>query len=413
MTLIACGLNHKTAPIALREKLAIAHEQTPVLLKALLSNHAVNEAVLLSTCNRTELYTHHVDQAWLLQWMAEMQGISVDELKPHFYCYEQQTAVEHIMRVASGLDSMVLGEPQILGQMKKAVTVAKETGCVGQQLGRLFQQVFSATKMVRAETNIGVNAVSVAYSAVNLAKKIFSSLSDCRVLLIGAGETIALSAVHLHAQGVKRIVIANRHPEKAAELAAQVNGHCVAISDVPVYLKEVDVVMSATASQLPLLGKGAVESALKARKHKPIFMVDLAMPRDIEPEVGGLEDIYLYNIDDLKQVIDDNYASRQQAAKQGEAIISLQAAHYMRQLKSLNAVETVRDLREHFSDVNAKELQKALEKLKRGQAVDEVMTSYSHALLNKLLHHPSKQLRQAAYDGRLDMMVLVRELFNL
>ncbi len=305
MAFLALGINHKTASVDVRERVAFTPEQLVEALQQLCRLTDSREAAILSTCNRSELYIEqdHLSADIVLRWLADYHHLSLDELRACAYVHEDDAAVRHMMRVASGLDSLVLGEPQILGQMKSAYAVAREAGTIGPLLGRLFQATFNAAKQVRTDTAIGENPVSVAFAAVSLAKQIFSDLQRSQALLIGAGETITLVARHLHELGVKRIVVANRTLERASILAEQFGAHAVLLSDIPAELVRSDIVISSTASQLPILGKGAVESALKLRKHKPIFMVDIAVPRDIEPEVGELDDVYLYSVDDLHEVV--------------------------------------------------------------------------------------------------------------
>ena len=413
MSLLAFGLNYKTASIATRECTAFTPERVVAALQDLVSQGAANEAVLLSTCNRTELYTDAHDPALLGKWLAEQHQLREEKLRQCWYFHQDQAAVCHAMRVASGLDSMVLGESQILGQMKTAYAVADQAGTIGVQLGHLFQTVFTVTKQIRTDTAIGVNPVSVAYAAVSLAKRIFTDLSQCTVLLIGAGETIELTATHLANQGVKRIVVANRHVDKAQRLADRFYGHGIAIGDVPVYLSETDIVITATASQLPILGKGSVERALKARKHKPIFMVDLAVPRDIEPEIAELPDAYLYNVDDLRGLVQENLQSRRNAAEQAEAIIEIQAKYYMHKLRELNANDTIRDLRHKLEKIRDQATTKALAQLQRGVDPQQVAEQMAFQLTNKILHRPTTQLRQVAFDGRGELLLLARHLFDL
>ncbi|MFJ2466449.1 glutamyl-tRNA reductase, partial [Pseudomonas sp. NPDC087615] len=321
--------------------------------------------------------------------------------------------VRHMMRVASGLDSLVLGEPQILGQMKSAYAVAREAGTIGPLLGRLFQATFNAAKQVRTDTAIGENPVSVAFAAVSLAKQIFSDLQRSQALLIGAGETITLVARHLHELGVRRIVVANRTLERASLLAEQFGAHAVLLSDIPAELVRSDIVISSTASQLPILGKGAVESALKLRKHKPIFMVDIAVPRDIEPEVGELDDVYLYSVDDLHEVVAENLKSRQGAAQAAEEMVSVGADDFMVRLRELAAVDVLKAYRQQSERLRDEELQKALRLLANGGNAEEVLGQLARGLTNKLLHAPSVQLKKLSAEGRLDALAMAQELFAL
>ena len=318
-----------------------------------------------------------------------------------------------MLRVASGLDSLVLGEPQILGQMKQAFTTAHEAGTVGQLLNRLFQHTFSVAKQVRTDTAIGASPVSVAFAAVSLAKQIFSDLSRHTALLIGAGETIELVARHLHESGIGRIIVANRTVERAHNLAAEFGGYAIALPEIPNHLAEADIVISSTASPLPILGKGAVESALKVRKHRPMLMVDIAVPRDIEAEVRDLEDVYLYTVDDLQSIIDEGLRSRQEAALQAEEIIDVQVGHFMGWLKSLESVDLIRRYRNSAEQQRDQVVEAALRQLQQGRAPDEVLRELGRQLTNKLMHTPCSQMKQAGYDGRTELLDAARELFNL
>lgn len=412
MPLIAYGVNHQSAPLKVRERLAAGLAESPRALRDFMQQSAVNEAVLLSTCNRTEVYTTHDDVGVVNHWLSEACGFDASELEPFSYHYRSFDAVRHVMRVASGLDSMMLGEPQILGQVKKAYLSACEIGGVGRQFKQLFPKVFSVSKQIRHETGIGQNAVSVAYAAVELAKRIFSHLRSCHVLLIGAGETVELLATHLRSQGVQQMTVANRTVERAAALADSFQARAIGIGDIPSHLHQMDIVISATASPLPILGKGAIESALKHRKRRPIFMADLAMPRDIEVEAAQLEDVYLYNIDDLQAVIDQNRKDREQAAKQAEALIDMQALHYLNQLRVLDAGTIITRFRENWETVRDQELAKALMHYRRVQDPEAAMRLLAESLTNKMLHQPTLKLRQAAYEQKKELLLLVKDLFE-
>jgi glutamyl-tRNA reductase len=318
-----------------------------------------------------------------------------------------------VLRVASGLDSLVLGEPQILGQIKDAYAVATKAGTMGGLLDRLFQHTFSVAKQVRTDTAIGASPVSVAFAAVSLAKQIFSNFEQHTALLIGAGETIELAARHLHQNGIGRMIIANRTVENAHALAQEFGAYAIALPEIPNHLAEADLVISSTASPLPILGKGSVESALKVRKHRPMLMVDIAVPRDIEPEVADLSDVYLYTVDDLQDIIQDGLRSRQEAALQAEEIIDTEVSHFMHWLRSLNAVATIRDLRESAQTQRDEELDRALRLIASGKDPQQILTELANRLTNKLIHVPSTQLKQAGYDDRLELIEAARTLFNL
>ncbi|MDA8363748.1 MAG: glutamyl-tRNA reductase [Gammaproteobacteria bacterium] len=442
--LVAFGLNHRTAPLSVREEAAFAPEHLPEALHDLARHGGVNEATILSTCNRTELYCQIAtsDSKRALNWFCEYHKLPASTIRSHLYVHpgsaavkhafrvasgldsmvlgETQilgqmgsAAVKHAFRVASGLDSMVLGEPQILGQMKEAFAQAHRAGATGKILNRMFQQTFAVAKQVRTDTAIGVSAVSVAYAAVSLARRIFNRLSEQTVLLIGAGETIELAARHLREQGVKHMIVANRTLERAQLVATIGNGEAITLAEMTDRLSEADIVISSTASQLPILGKGAVERALRIRRHRPIFMVDIAVPRDIEPEVSKLDDVYLYTVDDLQQVVQENLQSRQEAAKEAEKIIDLQVTNFMQWVKSLDSVPTIRALRESAEMLREAELKRAQQRLTQGDDPAAIMAHLARALTNKFTHAPTAALRQADHDGNADLLRAARRLFNL
>ncbi|MEE9552260.1 MAG: glutamyl-tRNA reductase, partial [Gammaproteobacteria bacterium] len=402
MTILAFGVNHTTAPVELREKISFSTEIMPDALTDLGKQGGVHEAAILSTCNRTEIYCS-LDEAMKskpVDWFSNFHGLRQDQLQPFLYTHPDANAVKHVLRVASGLDSMVLGEPQVLGQLKSAYQIALKANSIGKLLSRLFQHSFMVAKQIRSSTTIGNHPVSVAFAAVRLAQQIFGNLPSQTALLIGAGNTIELVAKHLHENGLGRMIIANRTLERSQHIARDYSAYAIAIGDIPHHLAEADIIISSTASPLPILGKGAIESAIKVRKRRPIFMVDLAVPRDIEPEAGEIEDVYLYTVDDLKDVISDNMRSRQQAAKQAEEIIDTQVTHFMDWLNSLDAVSTIRALRDHAHSIEDEVLQAAIEKLNRGADPELVLQEVTHSLTNKLIHSPSTQLRAAGADGR-------------
>ncbi|MGP3791395.1 glutamyl-tRNA reductase [Pseudomonas sp. B392_1p] len=415
MAFLALGINHKTASVDVRERVAFTPEQMVEALQQLCRLTSSGEAAILSTCNRSELYVRQEspEADAVLRWLADFHGLSLDDLRACAYVHTEDEAVRHMMRVACGLDSLVLGEPQILGQMKSAYAVAREAGTVGPLLGRLFQATFSTAKTVRTDTAIGENPVSVAFAAVSLAKQIFSNLQNSQALLIGAGETITLVARHLHEQGVKRIVVANRTLERASQLAAEFGARAVLLSEIPDELVGSDIVISSTASQLPILGKGAVERALKLRKHKPMFMVDIAVPRDIESQVGELDDVYLYTVDDLHDVVEENLKSRQGAAQAAEELVNLGAGEFMVRLRELAAVDVLRAYRQQAEQLRNEELAKAQRLLANGGAPEDVLAQLARSLTNKLLHAPSVQLKKFSADGRGDALAVAQELFGL
>lgn len=415
MALLALGINHKTAPVDIRERVAFAPEQLAEAVARACEEAKLREVAILSTCNRTELYCslEEAQSAELLNWLAQYHQVDVEQLKECSYEHWDQSAAQHMMRVAAGLDSLVLGEPQILGQLKSAFTVSQDAGHLHAELGRLFRHTFSVAKQVRTETSIGQNPVSVAYAAVSLAQHIFADLGESRALLIGAGETIELVARHLKQAGVGSITIANRTLGRALKLAEEIDGKAIEFAQIPETLQYADIIISSTASQLPILGKGSVEAALKKRRHSPMFMVDIAVPRDIEPQVGELEDVYLYTVDDLTEVIQENQRSRLDAAQEAEQLIERGAGQFMRQLRELDAVDTLTQLRNKHRAMAEDELARALHQLELGKPAEEVLKRLTHSLTNKFLHQPSVQLRQASAEGREDLQALAAELFQL
>ncbi len=417
LALLAFGINHKTAPVNVREKVAFAPGKLEAALRDLLARSAVNECAIVSTCNRTELYCGFEDDntniETIINWFHDYHHLEADEVEPYIYTHIDNLAVQHILRVASGLDSLVLGEPQILGQIKDAYNTASHAGAIGRQLNRLFQHTFSVAKQVRTDTAIGASPVSVAFAAVTLGKRIFADLGRHTALLIGAGDTIELVARHLKEQGINKIIVANRTVERARTLAEVFDGEAIALSEMPARLTEADIIISSTASQLPILGKGAVERALKKRKHRPMFMVDIAVPRDIEPEVGELADVYLYTVDDLHEVIEEGRHSREEAAKQAEEIIDNQVDHFMGWLRSLEAVDTIRAFREQADAVRDDAIQAAQRQLAAGKDPKEVIQELGRTLTNKLIHNPSVQMNHAAFEGRKDLLDTARQLLGI
>ncbi|MDD9895529.1 MAG: glutamyl-tRNA reductase [Gammaproteobacteria bacterium] len=431
MALVLVGINHMTANIALREKVAFPPEIVGEALGQVSAMAGVDEVVIVSTCNRTELYLSYESekangrsegeenrqlierQQAVVDWLGNYHKLDTNELTESIYFFGDKEVVRHLMKVACGLDSMVLGEPQILGQIKSAFAVSRDLEIVGASLGKAFQAAFSIAKEVRTDTAIGENPVSVAYAAVTLAERIFSNLAKLSVLLIGAGRTIELVARHLVEKGASSIVVANRTLDNALEIAAKFDAHGVLLSDIPEQLIAADIVVSSTNSQLPLLGKGAVERALKERKHNPMLLIDLAVPRDIEEEVGEVADAYLYSVDDISEVIEDNVKSRAEAAVQAESIIERGVEEYAKQLRSLNAVATLRAFRDKADGIRDQELQRALKSLEKGESPDAVLESLARAITNKLTHAPSVQMKKASSEGRDELLELTQELFDL
>jgi glutamyl-tRNA reductase len=417
MSLLVIGINHKSAPLAVRERVAFAPERMEEALADALASTGIDEAAILSTCNRTEIFAaaEQAEQATrrLHEWLCDYHGLQHDQLRDAVYALPDREALRHMMQVAAGLDSMILGEPQILGQMKSAFAVAAHSGSIGTELGRVFPQVFAVAKRVRTDTAIGENPVSVAFAAVTLTQHIFSDLDQARALLIGAGETIELVARHLYDKGVRDIVVANRTLGRARELAEQFGAEAILLADLHEQLHRADIVISSTASQLPILGKGAIESALKQRRHKPMLMVDIAVPRDIEPEVAELNDVYLYTIDDLREIVDENRKSREQEARKADQIIDAGVEQYYQLLRERDAVSTVKELRGKIEILRDAELERARRALAAGESPDLVLTQLARNLTNKLLHSPSSQLRRASALGRNEVIAWSRELFEL
>ncbi len=415
MTLLAIGVNYNTSPLAIRERLALPTEHLSAALIDLRKKSGINEIAILSTCNRTEFYCrlNCDNQQIIIDWITSHSNLPQDEITPYLYCHTGPELIRHMFRVACGLDSMIIGEPQILGQMKTAYHAAYEAGTLGKHLGKLFQHTFSAAKKVRTDTAIGSSPVSVAFAAVRLAQKIFDNLNQQTAILIGAGETIELTARHLHQQKIGQIIIANRTYDKAHNLAAQFDGYAITLAELPIHLAKADIVVSSTASQLPILGKGRFESAIKKRKHKPIFIADLAVPRDIEPEVSQLEDIYLYTVDDLQYAIDENLGARRQAAEKAEEIIDTQVENFLSWMRSQGAQSTITDFRQQAEQTREEVVNNARIALKNGADPERVIEQLAHLLTNKLLHTPSIQIRQAGINERHDLIAAARELFKL
>jgi glutamyl-tRNA reductase len=390
------GLNHKTAPVALREKLAFSEDRLVAALRALRQERGVAEVVILSTCNRTEVYwAGSASGEELSQWLERHHEEGLD-LTASVYVHQEKHAVEHAFNVASGLDSMVLGEAQILGQLKNAYRIAQETGSTGPHLNKLFQAAFSTAKRVRSETQIGANAVSLASATVSLARRMYSDFSAHTALMIGAGEMIALTARHFATAGVKRVVIANRTLVNAQPLAAELSGYAVDLSHLDKELAEADIVVSCTASPAPLITKAAAAAAVRTRRHRPIFMVDLAVPRDIDPAVADLEDVYLFSIDDLQQLVDENRQQREVAAGDAKIVISEEVARFLQEARAKEAGPAIRALRQQADAIRQQTLEQAQRMVSAGKSTDEAMEFLANTLTNRLLHAPTQALRQAA-----------------
>jgi glutamyl-tRNA reductase len=415
MPLVVIGINHRTAPVDIREKVVFAGEELPEALRELTTVQGVRESLIVSTCNRTELYclTDAGDEA-LVQWLAHWHDLASHnlDLSESLYRLQGTVALRHVFSVACGLDSLVLGEPQILGQLKNAYRAAFEQKVTGPYLNRMMQTAFSVAKRVRSQTQIGANAVSVASAAVSLARTVFERFSDHTALLVGAGETIALTARHLHANGLGRMIVANRSLDRAQELAAEFQGFAIGLDALATHLSEADIVISSTASPTPIITYDAVRAAVRARRRKPIFMVDIAVPRDIDPEVAKLEDVYLFTIDDLHNVVNENLETRREAARDATDMIGAEIAQFEQQLKTLDAVPTIRQLRDEAEIVKAQTAEQARRMLAAGRDPREVIEFLAATLTNRLLHGPSQRLREAAERGDADLLDAARTLFR-
>ncbi len=413
MTLFALGLNHHTAPLAVRERVAFVPERLSHALGELVNGQHVQEAAILSTCNRTELYCAANEPAAAVAWLADYHRLPGHEVQPYLYTLPEREAIRHMFRVASGLDSMVLGEPQILGQMKEAARVAEQAGTLGTLLHKLFQRSFAVAKEVRSTTAIGANIVSLAAASVHLSARIFERISDQRVLFVGAGEMIELCAAHFAGQNPREIVIANRTPERAQALADRCNAKVMRLDRVAEELPNFDIVVSCTASTLPIIGLGMVERAIRARKHRPMVMVDLAVPRDIEAEVGQLDDVFLYTLDSLAEIVEAGLESRQAAVVEAEQIIDTRVDAFLHWMDARSTVPTIRALREQVEQTRQQEVDRALKALARGDSPQQILEALSHSLSNKLMHGPLQALNDTGGTARHDLAQQVHRLFNL
>jgi len=413
--LLALGLNHHTAPVAVRERAAIDENKLQHALQNLQQVREVAEATIVSTCNRTEIYCgmHENSVEPVSKWMHEFLDISDELILPHLFTRTDKSAVQHLMRVCSGLDSMILGEPQILGQMKQAYKEATNSGTVGTELSQLFQSAFSVAKQVRTDTQIGSSPVSVAFAAVTLAKQIFADFSQHSALMIGAGETISLATRHLNSNGIGSICIANRTLSRAQELAQTVNAGAIELSQLSSALEHADIIISSTGAPLPILGKGAIEDAMRVRRYRPLLVVDIAVPRDVEPQVGDIDGVFLYTVDDLNNVVDEGRQQRQAAADQAEEIIQHQVELFMQKMRAAGANGTIRSYREQVQQTQAQLLEKSRKQLQAGQDPEAVLQQLAHSLSNKLMHAPTKKMKEAAAQGDNDLLRAAQSLFDL
>jgi glutamyl-tRNA reductase len=412
MQLYVIGVNHTTAPIQIRENVAFNSEHLGSALRELTS-HDATEAAILSTCNRTELYCSAENPEKPLNWLSKYHKLDTNSIQPYIYTLPNDEAVKHAFRVASGLDSMVLGEAQILGQFKQSVKIAQDAGTLGTLLHKLFQRTFEVAKEVRTNTDIGANSISMSAAAVKLAQRIFGDISQQKVLFIGAGEMIELCAEHFSAQKPKSMMVANRSIERGNALAEKIGGQAILLNDLPERFAEFDIVITSTASQLPIVGLGMVESAIKARRHRPIFMVDLAVPRDVEAEVAELDDVFLYTVDDLAQVVTDGMANRQEAAVDAEIIVTARVENFMQWMKKRDAVPTIKALRDQAEITRQAELEKALKLIQKGESAEKVLEALSNALTNKFLHAPSHALNQAHGEEHAKLEDVIKQLYQI
>ncbi len=413
MQLFAFGINHQTAPLAVREQVVFHAENLVQALRDLVDRQPVKEAAIISTCNRTEVYCNTDVPGLAVDWLAGYHQLKPQQLEPYLYQLPQEKAVKHAFRVASGLDSMVLGEPQILGQFKDAVRTAAAAGTLGFLLNKLFQRTFSVAKAVRSETDIGASTISMASAAVQLAQRIYPSIAGQNILFIGAGEMIELCATHFAAHHPRHMTFANRTPERAQQLADRFLGRTITLNELPAQLALHDIVVCCTASPLPIIGKGVTESALKARKHRPILMFDLAVPRDIESEVGTLDDVFIYTVDDLGKIARTGLDVRQNAVSQAEVIIENQVTDFMHWLGNRELVPTIRALRDTAERSRRHELERALRRLSKGEDPQRVIEYLSHALTNKLLHAPTHALNYVSEEEREQLAEVLRRVYQI
>ena len=416
MAILAYGVNYRTAPVEFRERIAFPEESlAEALLEVTTGVPSVSEAAIISTCNRTELYLalDPAHEREVSNWLADVRHVSIAELDNVAYSHWDVDAARHLIRVASGLDSQVLGEPQIMGQVKSAYDLARQAGTLGPELSLLSQIILSTAKRVRTDTEIGRNPVSVAYAAVTLAQQIFTDLKDTRALLLGAGDTITRVAEHLSEAGVRGMAIANRTLANAEVLAARFDALPLQLTDLPAHLADYDIIIASTGSSLPVVGKGALEAAIRARRHKPMFIVDIAVPRDIEPEAAELPDVFLYTIDDLTEIIEENVRNRRAAADDAESLVDDGANHYLRERRAHHGQALLRKFRDQAADIQSAELQRALRELANGADPEAVLQQFSRGLTNKLIHAPTTAIRNAAADGRADLLDYLKTLYHL
>jgi glutamyl-tRNA reductase len=413
MSLYTLGLNHTTAPLEVRERVVFSPDALVDALRDLVGARRVTEAAILSTCNRTEVTFRGSDPAPVAKWLEGFHNLPAQSLTPYVYTLPRDQAVTHAFRVASGLDSVVLGEPQILGQMKQAVRSAEAAGSLGLVLNRLFQRTFAVAKDVRTQTDIGSASISMAAAAVKLAERIFASIPDQRLLLIGAGEMIELAATHFGAKKPRSVTVANRTLERGSKLADRFGADAITLNELPDRLRDFDIIVTCTASTLPILGKGILERVVKQRRHSPIFIVDLAVPRDVEPEAAALDDVFLYTVDDLAAIVRDNLVIRRESVVEAERMIADQTGHFLRWLEGRSVVPTIAALHGHHEGLRNAELDRARKMLAGGTAPEQVLEALARGLTNKLLHAPLSALNAAGEAERAELIAVLQRVYGL
>jgi len=413
MSLYTLGLNHTTAPLEVRERVVFAPDALADALRDLVGARRVKEAAILSTCNRTEVYFRGGDPEPVAKWLAGFHNLPAQSLSPYVYTLPREKAVTHAFRVASGLDSVVLGEPQILGQMKQAVRTAESAGSLGLVLNRLFQRTFAVAKDVRTQTDIGSASISMAAASVKLAERIFPSIAQQRLLLIGAGEMIELAATHFAARSPKSVTVANRTLERGSKLADRFGADAITLNELPDRLHGFDIIVTCTASTLPILGKGMLERVIKQRRHAPIFVVDLAVPRDVEPEAAELDDVFLYTVDDLAVIVKDNLVIRREAVAEAERMIADQTRHFLRWLEGRSVVPTIAALHDHHELLRSTELDRARKMLAGGASPEQALDALARGLTKKLLHEPLSALNAAGEAERAELIAVLQRVYRL
>jgi glutamyl-tRNA reductase len=412
MSLYTLGLNHTTAPLDVRARVAFAPDALSGALRDLTSSREVKEAAILSTCNRTEVYFHGGEPEGVARWLEKAHTLAPSTLSPYVYTLNERDAVSHAFRVASGLDSMVLGEPQILGQMKQAVKQAEAAGSLGLVLNRLFQRTFAVAKDVRTQTDIGAASISMAAAAVKIAERIFPSLSEQRLLLVGAGEMIELAATHFASRKPRSISVANRTLERGSQLANRFGADAITLNELTERLSQFDVIVTCTASTLPIIGKGMLERVVKQRRHAPVLIVDLGVPRDVEAEAADLDDVFLYSVDDLSDIVKDNLQIRRDAVVQAERMIAEQASHFLRWLQGRSVVPTIANVSSHHEALRKREVERAQRMLANGSAPADVVESLSRSLTNKFLHPSLVALNAAGEAERAELIALFSRIYG-